>query len=137
VRDDDGVLPAQRVDGRRHPRLEPRPRLRAGRGELPAAPGGDLLRVELVERAARPLADVDLAPARVGRRAAEPERVRRLRRAREVGGERARREAVEERPQRGDLLAPERRQRRVGLALEPVLRVPGRLAVADQQQARQ
>ena len=39
--------------------------------------------------------------------------------------------------QRGHLLAPERGQRRIGLALQPVLGVPGRLAVADEQEAAQ
>ena len=120
---------------RGHARLQLGERLRAGRGELAALPGGDGLGVELVERVAGPVADVDLAPARVGRRSAEPERLRRLSRPRQVGGQRARRQPVEERKQRGRLLAAEGGQRRVGLALQAVLGVPGRLAVADQEKA--
>ena len=135
--DDDGVLAGQLVDGRSDACLELGERLGVRRGELPPLPGGDVAGIELVERAARPVADVDLAPARIGRRAVDPERDRGLDRTREVGGQRARRQVLEVRPQRGGLLEAEWRQRRVGLSLEPVLGVPGRLAVADEEEAAQ
>ena len=41
-------------------------RLGVGWRELAAPPGGDVVGIELVERVAGPVADVDLAPARVG-----------------------------------------------------------------------
>ena len=80
-------------------------------------------------------AHVDLAPALVGGRAGEPEQLGGLDRAGEVGGQPAVGDPVEERDERLGLLAPELGQRRVGLALQAVLGVPGRLAVADEQQA--
>jgi hypothetical protein len=137
VGDDHGVLALQLVDRRGDARLELGERLGVRRRELPPLPGGDVTGIELVERAPRPVADVDLAPARVGRRAVEPERDRGLDRAREVGGQRARRQILEKRQQRGRLFEAERGQRRVGLPLQPVLGVPGRLAVADEQEAAQ
>ena len=84
VGDDDRVLPPQLVDRGGDARLQLGERLGVRRRELPALPGGDVGRVELVERVAGPVADVDLAPAPVVGRAAEPERLRGLHRAREV-----------------------------------------------------
>jgi hypothetical protein len=121
-----------------HARPEVLPRLAGRRLARPAAPVGQLLPlgVDLRGHAAAPFADVDLAPALVEAARAQAQQLGGLARAAEVAAHDALvRQAVEDRCEGERLLAPAVRERRVELALEALLGVPGGLPVADEDQA--
>src|SRR4051812_31631611 len=124
----------QLVDRASPPRGELRPGLAARRVQRPAAPRRPRLVRELGDRPPGPLAEVDLAPARVAHRVGVAEQGRGLARAHEVARDHAL-EARQARPQLFGLLAPDVGKRWIGLPLQAPLGVVGRLAVAYEDEA--
>jgi hypothetical protein len=139
---DDEPRPAvgeQRLERARDALGERRPRLAVRRRPRPAPPVRQAvaLGVDLRRRAPAPRADVDLPPRRVEPLRRDAEQLGGLARPREVGADDALgrdREARDERRERARLRAAGVGEGRVELPLEPVLGVPGRLAVADEDE---
>src|SRR3954451_16322685 len=127
------------VDGVGDPGGELIPGLAVGRGARAAAPVRQLvgLRIDLRRRAPAPLADVDLPPAWVGPAGLEPEQRGGLPRAGEVGGDNPLARDLDPLDQRLELERlppPGLGQWRVELTLQPVLGVPGGLAMAHEDE---
>ena len=133
-RHDDHVLAAQLVGRRRHAGLELLPRLAPGSARRRCQAATDSGSSSSTVKPAHGPMSISRQRSSVGA-PASPSSSAVCTRAREVGGEPRVGDAVEEGRERLGLLAPELGQRRVGLALQAMLGVPGRLAVADEQQA--